>query len=333
MPGGTRILKRGEIDGLLSLGECMDAVGQAFAGHHLGRALGPELMHVDGLGGEFHIKGGGTAVTLGGRVYFALKANAGFFGNPAKGLPSIRGVILLYDASDGTLLSVMDSRDVTAIRTAATTGLAASILSRPDATVVAIAGCGGQALRQVQGVLHARPGILRVRVWSRDAARARDFCSRHRAVVSAELEACEHLAAATRDADVLVTCTPAKGAFVRPEHVRTGMFIAAVGADSPLKQELDPLILARGRVVTDLTAQCAEVGELHHAIAAGVMGAGDVYAQIGELCAGAKPGGWTPDRVTVFDSTGTALQDAAAAALVFERAQAGGRGVVVDFME
>jgi ornithine cyclodeaminase/alanine dehydrogenase-like protein (mu-crystallin family) len=107
--------------------------------------------------------------------------------------------------------------------------------------------------------------------------------------------------------------------------------VAAVGADNEEKQELDPQLLASSKVVADITEQCAEIGDLHHAIAAGLMGIADVHAELGELVAGRKPGRTSPEEITIFDSTGTALQDVAAAAMVYERATKSGQGARFRF--
>jgi ornithine cyclodeaminase/alanine dehydrogenase-like protein (mu-crystallin family) len=122
------------------------------------------------------------------------------------------------------------------------------------------------------------------------------------------------------------TCTPARKELVGPQDVRPGQCIAAVGADSEGKQELDPRVLAGARVVADIAAQAAHMGELQHAIAAGLMGIADLHAELGEIVAGSKPGRSADDEIFVFDSTGTALQDVAAAAVAYERALASRRG-------
>lgn len=141
-----------------------------------------------------------------------------------------------------------------------------------------------------------------------------------------EAEAVMDFAAGTKQSDVIVTCTPAKKAFLLREHVRPGAFIAAVGADSDDKGEIDPQLMRSAKVVADIREQCAAIGDLHHAIAAGAMKATDVHAELGEVVAGRKHGRASADEIFVFDSTGTALQDVAAAAIVYERAAASGRG-------
>jgi alanine dehydrogenase len=138
------------------------------------------------------------------------------------------------------------------------------------------------------------------------------------------------LAAATRASDVIVTCTTASAPFLTPDHVAPGAFIAAVGADNPEKSEIAPALMARATVVADVLAQGLAMGDLRHAVAAGAMTAGDVHAELAELVSGAKPGRTDPEEITVFDSTGTAFQDVASAAVILERAQATGAGLRLD---
>ena len=130
--------------------------------------------------------------------------------------------------------------------------------------------------------------------------------------------------------DVVVTCTPSKKSFLFSSSLRPGTFVAAVGADAEDKQEIDPALLASSKVITDVTAQCAAFGDLHHALLSGVMSAGDVHAELGEIVAGVRRGRESEEEVIVFDSTGMALQDVAAAAAAFESAESAGRGARVD---
>ncbi|MFP5288337.1 MAG: ornithine cyclodeaminase family protein, partial [Thermoanaerobaculia bacterium] len=126
--------------------------------------------------------------------------------------------------------------------------------------------------------------------------------------------------------------TPSRQAFLKREHVRPGTFIAAVGADNPEKQEIDPHLLAGSKIVADVVEQCAEIGDLHHALKAGVVSLADVHAELAEVVAGLKPGRTSAEEIVVFDSTGTALQDVAAAAVVYEKALQTGRGLTLDFL-
>jgi ornithine cyclodeaminase/alanine dehydrogenase-like protein (mu-crystallin family) len=134
----------------------------------------------------------------------------------------------------------------------------------------------------------------------------------------------------TRPSDIWVTCTPAHRWFLGRAHVAAGAFIAAVGADNPEKQEIEPALLAASAVVADVVEQCASIGELHHALVAGVMQRADVRAELADVVSGGKPGRRSPEEIIVFDSTGTALEDVAAAMLVYERAMGSGAGTMVD---
>jgi len=170
-------------------------------------------------------------------------------------------------------------------------------------------------------------------VYDADRARARSFASESGRRHSFVVEAADDLPAAVRASDVVVTCTPARGPLFRAEDVRPGTFLAAVGADSHGKQELDPRILASAKVVVDSLDQCAEIGELQHAIAAGLLSRGEVHAELAEILDDRKPGRTSADEITVFDSTGTALEDVAAAAAVYEKAVAAGRGTRFGFSD
>lgn len=314
-------LSRSEILGLLSLPDCVQVMEEAFRTHAEGRALAPALMHIEADGGEFHVKGGGLRLD---RTWFALKVNGGFFGNQARcGLPNILGLILLFDGSNGRPLAVLDSADITALRTGATTALAARYLARADAATATICGCGRQGAIQLKGLLEARPSLRKVYAWDRAPEAAAAFAA---GAWGVDVVAVRHLAGAVGGSDVVVTCTPAKAAFLSRELVRPGTFIAAVGADSPDKQELEPALVASARLVVDVLEQCARVGELHHALEAGLTTAGDVYGELGEIVAGRKPGRTGDQEVIVFDTTGSALQDTAAAVAVYRKALARGVG-------
>lgn len=328
MSDGVLLLTREDIATLLPLEDCIAAVEQAFRAHALGQSLALGLLHGGAPEGEFHIKAGGF---LEPTPYYALKANAGFFRNAERfGLPNIQGLILLYSAATGSPLAAMDSGGITVKRTGAATAVAAKYLARPDSTVVAVCGCGTQGRTQLRALQKVIP-IERVNAHSIDREEAADFCAAMSAELGIPVEQAADPAAAVCHSDICVTCTPAQRYFIDRSYVSPGTFVAAVGADSPQKQEIDPRLLAASAVVVDLLDQCAAVGELHHAIAAGVMTVADVRAELGDVVVGRADGRSSDDEIVVFDSTGTALQDAAAAVLVYERAIATGRGFRFEF--
>jgi len=322
----TLVLSRTDVFDLLSLGECIDAVKRAFRLHAKGRSLGPGVLGVPVPGGGFHIKAAGL---VGERSYFAAKTNANFSDNPRRwGLPTIQGTIVLADATNGTPLAIMDSGSVTALRTGATTAVAAQLLARPDSSTATVVGCGVQGEVQLAAIAAVLP-LRRIILVDLDHARAEDLAARAAAEHGIQAEPTRDLRAALRDSDVCVTCTTSRRAFLAAGDIAPGTFIAAVGADNPDKQELEPALLASATLVVDVLGQCAEIGELHHALAAGVLTRERVHGELADVVAGRRPGRTRADEITIFDSSGTALQDVAAAVAVYEKARACGRGTVV----
>jgi ornithine cyclodeaminase/alanine dehydrogenase-like protein (mu-crystallin family) len=302
-------LSAADVERVLTPRLCIEAVEDAFRQLAQGGVPVPGILGLHASEGSFHVKAG---LLNADRPYFAAKVNANFPGNPRHGLPTIQGVVYLCDAANGAPLAVMDSGSITALRTAAASAVAAKHLALQDCDAALICGCGGQALAQVRA-LHTVRQPKRWLAYDADARKAAGFA----AVASAELgtafEPVADLAQAVGACRIIVTCTTARRYFIVREMVRPGTFIAAVGADSENKQEIDPRLLAAAKVVTDLTAQAAAIGDLHHALAAGAMTTENVHAELAEVVAGLRPGRTSDEEMTVFDSTGTGLQDVAAA--------------------
>jgi ornithine cyclodeaminase/alanine dehydrogenase-like protein (mu-crystallin family) len=322
------LLNREDVSSLLQLADYVEVVENAFRAHAQGTTLSLGLLHVDAPDGEFHIKAGGPGEP---RTYFGLKVNAGFFQNRQRfGLPNIQGTIILCDGDNGYPLAFMDSTAITINRTGATTAVAARYLARPESRSVTICGCGTQGRIQLRYLKGTLP-IEMAYAFDFDAAVAEGFASDMSRELGIEVSAVSDLGSATGRSDVCVTCTPARSYFLKEEDVPPGMFVAAIGADSPQKQEIDPRLMASGAVVVDILSQCAEVGELHHAIEANIIERDQVRGELGEVIVGKKPGRTSSDEITIFDSTGTGLQDAAAAAAAYERALESGKGTYFDF--
>ena len=329
MAHGTLVITRAEVGRVLRMRDCIAAVESAFlparsrGNHSTGRPwrsrrwrrLPREVGRSAGLGGrEARLRG---------------KVNANFPGNPDRhGLPTIQGVIALFDAGDGRLLALLDSIEITSLRTAAATAVAAKYLA-PEAGAVTICGCGEQARSQLRALACVR-SITRVMALDLNADRATRFAADMAAELGVDVSVIREPGDAARDTSIWVTCTPARRWFLGRDHVAAGAFVAAVGADNPEKQEIEPELLAGSAVVVDVLEQCATIGDLHHAIASGLMRREDVRAELAEVVSGQKAGRLSRHEIIVFDSTGTALQDVAAAALVYERALASGAGLTVD---
>lgn len=321
------LLTSGEVQSLLTLDECISAVEHAFRAYGEGRAVPPAVLSMHTEAGGFHVKAGVLDLE---RSYFAAKVNGNFPENGSRfALPTIQGVIVLCDAENGTPLAVMDSRDITSLRTAAATAVAAKYLARSDSRTVTICGCGTQGRIQ----LRALSRVCRLETafaYDRDGERALRFSDDLTSDLGIAVKPVFDLAAAVRQSDICVTCTTSRQPLLGYDDVSPGTFIAAVGADNPQKQELQPSLMARSKIVCDILEQCAVMGDLHHALDAGVVTQANVHAELGEVVAGKKPGRESREEVTIFDSTGMALQDVAAAAFLYEKAQRQGSGVRLD---
>lgn len=306
----------------------VEAVEAGFLSLARGDAFVPLPMPIPARDGGFHAKG--ALVTL-DRTYVAVKVNSNFPGNPRQnGLPTIQGVVLLFDAADGSLLAAIDSIEITLRRTAAASALAARYLAREDATSIAICGCGEQGRAQLAALAEV-VALQRVLAWDIDIEKARGFATDMRAALGLEITAVRNVADATRTSGIVVTATSSQTPFLTMDCVSAGTFIAAVGADSPQKNELAPGLLACSKLVVDTLAQSAVMGELHHALDAGVITSAHVYAELGDLVAGRRPGRTSREEITVFDSTGVAVQDVASAAWIYQRAIAGDVGASISF--
>jgi alanine dehydrogenase len=315
------LLSQRDVQQVLSLEDCIDGVERAFAQGARGEAAGPESLSIHAEDGNFHVK----AAALGnGRRYFAAKVNANHFRNLERGLPRIQGVVVLCDAGDGRALAIMDSIYITALRTAAATAVATKYLAPENASTLLVCGCGVQGQVSVDAIGRVRQ-VRRVFLYDLDSSRANALALQLRQD-GTEVRTVSDFREVIGESDVCVTCTPSRRFFLHLSDAHPGLFIAAVGADSRDKQEIEPALLAAGRVVVDDLEQCATFGDLRYALENGSMTRADVAATLGEVIIGARPGRTNRDDVIVFDSTGTALQDVAAATVAYERALARGVG-------
>ncbi len=322
-----RVLSGADVRALLDLGDCIDAVKSALAAHESGESCGPVSSGFALPGGSFHAKA--AALRRHGRLFVVVKANVNLPGNPARGRPTIQGALILLDGDAGDPLAVMDSMVVTSFRTASVAALAASYLALPDADTLTIVGCGEQGESQLRAMAVIRP-LRRAFVLDRDFDKACRFAERLSPSLSFPIEPRRELSDAIKASHICVTCTTSHSALVDRSHLHPGLFIAAVGADNPSKQEIHPEVMADCRVVVDSLPACAAGGDLHHAIAAGLMTERDVYGELSAIVSGRVPSRTSADDMFVFDSTGTALQDVAASLVVYDRAVATGRGVSVS---
>jgi ornithine cyclodeaminase len=262
---------------------------------------------------------------------FAIKISPGFFDNPKLGLPSVNGLMVLFSAKTGLVEALLlDNGYLTDVRTAAAGAVAAKHLARPDAKIAAILGGGVQARLQLKALTLVRP-IAHARIW----ARRKDQASATSAAAAAELdipvEAVATVEGAVRGADVIVTTTPATKPILMAPWLEPGQHVTAMGSDAEHKNELDPNAVVRADLyVADSLSQVRRLGELHHAIAAGLVAADANFPELGAVIAGTQAGRPSAKAITVADLTGTGVQDTAIAALARQRAIAAGAGTDFD---
>lgn len=322
----TLLLSRSDVEALLSLSECINAVEKVFRQQDQPPATG--VLGMKATDGGLHVK---TALFTADRNYIVAKLNTNFPQNPQRfGLPTIQGAILLFDAENGRALALLDSIDITIKRTAAATAVAAKYLARKDSSVSTICGCGTQGRAQLRALKLLLP-LKKVHAFDVDQNASSRFAAELSSELKIDIEPVGNLSVAISNSDVCITCTPATEFFVHKRDVAPGTFIAAVGADDSDKQEFDPALLASVKIVADHLEQVCSIGDTHHAIARGLMRKEDVYAELSEVVAGTKAGRTSEAEIIVFDSTGVAIEDAAAAAIVYEKALAAGIGNYFEF--
>jgi alanine dehydrogenase len=309
----TLILTQGDLRRLVSRTDYLRAVENGFRASAEGRAVSPSPLHIEAAAGGLHGKG---ALLSAGRTYLAVKVNSNFPGNAENGdLPTIQGALFLFDGENGALLAIMDSIELTIMRTAAATALAAKYLARDDVRTLAICGCGAQARAQAAALADVR-AFNRAFAWDVDRARAAKFASEMTDSLGFPFTAPGSLEDATRTGDVIVTCTTAREPFLDESHVSPGAFIAAVGADSPTKSEIAPSLMASAEVFADVISQALVMGDAHHA----ALASADIRGELADLVSGRVAGRRNDEEIIIFDSTGTAIEDVASAAVAYERA-------------
>lgn len=309
----TLILTEEEVEKLITMDEAIDSVEKAFELYALGKAEMPPKVYL-----EFE-KGDLRAMPAHLMGYAGIKWVNSHPGNPEKGLPTVMALMILNDPETGFPLAVMDATFLTSLRTGAAGGVAAKYLARRDSEVVGFVGCGKQAYYQFEAIRRLFD-IKKVRGYDiREGAATRFVEHCRRAGVDAEVAELPK----TCSCDILVTTTPSKKPVVKAEWVNEGTHINAIGADAAGKQELEVEILLRAKVVVDDVEQAVHGGEINVAISQGYMRPENIHATLGEIVAGIKPGRENDAEITVFDSTGLAIQDIAVGKVVFENAKGG----------
>lgn len=336
------VLSAEDIAKVFTMDDALEAVEDAYRQKALGQGVAWPMVYEQFTPGvaDMDIRSG----ELAGSGAFGLKLTAWFSENPAQGLPEIFGTTLLCDDATGKPTALLDASAITGLRTGAAAGLGAKWLARKDATQLMVAGCGHMSAFVVAGVLAACPGVTKVEVCNPVSPVAPDAAvERIRKEVAGILGACENGRAASTykivavadgaqaaaDADVIATVTPATSPIIKREWVRPGTHISCVGADMPGKQELESALVAAARVFVDDRAQAVSAGELEIPVQQGAIAPEDIVAELGEVIAGKAAGRQNADDITVFDTSGIAVQDLAASQVAYRRAIEAGLGTQV----
>ncbi len=325
------VLGRGEVEALLPMPACIAVMEEALASLARGAFHQPQrsVVRPPGAAGLMGLM---PAYAAGGgaQALYGLKVVCVFHGNPARGLDAHQGGVLLHSGETGELLALMDATAITAIRTAAVSGVATRLLARPDAGDLAIVGSGVQARSHLEAMHRARP-LKRARVASRDPAHARQLAEEVAPRYPFPVEPVASVEEAVRGADIVVTATTASEPVVKREWLAPGTHLNAIGAYSPTAREVDSATVAAARVFVDRReAALAEAGDVLVPLREGVIGAAQV-AEIGEVLVGRAPGRTDAGEITLFKSLGLAAEDLAAAAFLYRRARETGTGTAVPF--
>ena len=312
----TLILSKNDVQTILTMDNVIAAVKSGYLAFQQGKIQQPDIvsMEMPEFNGETDIKSCCNLLNK----YVSVKIASGFYDNgKVNDLPTMIGTIQILDATTGAVLCIMDGSLITGIRTAAAGAVSAEYLARKDSETVCVIGSGTQARLQVYALSQVLP-IKQVRVYGRNTAALLKYKEDAESKLSISVMACDTVENALQSADIIVTTTPSKNFLVPAELVRKGTHIIAVGADMAGKNELEPTVFCNAKIVNDSIAQCISRGETRNAIISGYIKESDIYGEIGELIAGKKPGRTNSDEITIFDTTGMAVQDNVTAAMVYQ---------------
>jgi ornithine cyclodeaminase len=307
----------------------VEVVESAFTALAGGKVIMPPILRLDvpEHNGEVDVK---TAY-MPGLDSFAIKMSPGFFDNPKLGLPSVNGLMVVLSATTGIVEAVLlDNGYLTDVRTAAAGAVAGRHLTKAECSTVGVIGAGVQARLQVEALRLVRD-FRRVLVWARDPEKVRAYALDMERRLGIEVSPAATPKQVVADSDIVVTTTPARSPIVAAEWLHPGLHLTAMGSDAEDKNELHPAVLAAADLfVCDRRAQSLRLGELHHAVEAGVLGADAAVTELGEITSGARPGRVDDGQTTVCDLTGTGAQDTTIALYALRAARAAGFGVTIN---
>lgn len=328
----TLLLKKKEVSQLISMKEVIDTVEEAYKAFSSNQVVQPGYIGID-----LHSPRGDIDFKLGyykSNEMISMKASSGgFINNPTEhGVPSGMGTILLFDARTCALICVMDGSLITGLRTGAAGAVSVKVLARKNAKRITSIGTGNQARMQIRAVNEVMK-IEEIHAWDNNL----DTLSKYKTDIEGEFGIPVVMAnskkEAVEQADILITTTRGTGSLVEAGWIKPGTHIVAIGTDQQGKQELDPEIFRNAKVVVDSMEQCIEKGETWHPLNKNIITKDGIHGEIGEILLGKKPGRENDEEITIFDSTGMAIQDNTTSSKIYQNALANNVGTVFEFFE
>jgi len=325
------VLSAADVAKLLPMRDCIQVMRDALASLARGKALVPlrMVMRMPDASGFLGVMPGQIGPDEGRQGALGMKAVSVFPGNARRGIDTHQGAVLLFETDTGRLSALMDGATITAIRTAAVSGVATDLLARQEAAELAILGAGVQARTHLEAIATVRP-LRRVRVWSRNPEHAVDLVKDSAGRYDASIDAMPTAEAAVRGADVVATVTASPEPLLERSWVKEGAHLNAVGSSIPTTREIDTATMAAARLFVDRRESALnEAGDVLIAMREGAFTADHIQAELGEVIIGTDPGRRSAAELTLFKSLGLAVEDVAAAAFILKRAQQTGAGQTV----
>lgn len=328
----TLLLTKDDVAQVVSMKDAIEAVEEGYKAFNSGNVMQPDFiaMPFEAPRGELDFKAGYYS----GSEIISLKASSGgYVNNPDEyGLPAGMNTVLLWDARNCALLCIMEGGYITGYRTGAAGAISVKYLARKDAHIVSSIGTGNQARNQIRAISQVMD-IKEIHAFDNYKPSLESFKKDIETELNIPVILEETKQAAVEKADVLVTTTRGKGSVVEASWVKKGTHIVAIGTDMKGKQEFDPEIFRGAKVVNDSISQCISRGETQHPIEKGIITKDDIYAEIGEIALGEKAGRTNDEEITIFDSTGMAIQDNMQAYKLYTAALEKGLGTEFEFFK
>ncbi len=328
----TLLLNKAEVRKLISMKEVIASVEEAYKAFNSDQVVQPDYVsiHLPSPRGEIDFKIG---YYRSDEVISMKASSGGFINNPAAfSLPTGMGTILLFDARSCALICAMDGSLITGLRTGAAGAVSVKVLARKNAKKIAAIGTGNQGRNQIRAI-HEMMKIEEIHAWDSSP----EALARYKMDIESEygipVIVANSKKEAVEQADILITTTRGKGSLVEAGWVKPGTHIVAIGTDQQGKQELDPEIFRNAKIVNDSIEQCTEKGETWHPLNKKIITKAEIYGEIGEILLGKKPGRENDREITIFDSTGMAIQDNTTAYKIYQNAKENNVGTAFEFFE